>query len=1146
MVIDFSTINYTDEQPVLILQNADGTSLQTLGYAFNLEAELCYNEISTITFDLPAYVDGVKTPKYDDVVGSRIIDMVGWGRFILTDPSRDNDGAKEIKKCKAYSLEHELTYKKMSLEENTYNFWNPAAPDETIMGIIISYLPSWRIGSVDSTLVGKYRTFSEDNVNIYNFIKSTVQQTYGCIFEFDTYERKINVKDASGFTETRPVFLSLENLSKSISIDEDTENIFTVLDVNGADGVTIRSVNPLGTNKIYNLDYYIGIGAIPENIAEKWNEWKVEFEAHQLPYFNLTIENMLKTAAITTEENLLSEMQGEDLAVLENKQAVTIEYLAKLSDKDSELYRKYQQELDKVNADIASKESEISAQREYIDSLKTEKAAIMEEIISINKATAFSNFFSPDELVILDRYFKEDSIEESSFVISAVDTYVDAGVSSTIGNTTYTFTGGNVQKVTTESGKNIYTIRGGNISSNAEASFNANIISASVEFKDDGSFVLSGYLGSGTLNTSGFPSGCISVTGECDSVTSDVIPDGELGDAYLIGTSLSFYIKTGRLYFTKNTTEYEQFSVEWDLYEYGKECLDKLSYPSFSFSVDTGNFFAIDDFELFSNNLALGKKVYLDLDGERPLEPILVKASFRFEEIGYLKLEFGDTYNLSDSAFSLVDLLDKSIAMGKTVDTSRFGYNAFIDSGASTTVKNFMDSALDVSKNNILSSSGIDISWGSGGIRARKKNENGTGFEPEQIAIINNSIVFTDDGWSTANMAIGHFNDTNLGDVWGVIAPNIVGTLLAGNNLVIESQKKDGGISVFRVDADGAVLHNARFDIENGVSHIMLDPTLGFAIGSYPVLTQDEDGNDIWHEDNAKFWVDTEGNIHFKGHLEGATGSFSGTIKGGDINIGNGNFVVDADGNLTAKSGTFSGTISGAKYFDSKGNNMMTNDEKFSSDYLSLYGIEITDGSNTTFSVSADGSIYMNGQVTLSAGSYIDWEGLGADCLSKDPAYKLAQSAASDASNAASAVSSLANGRYKGTFISNDKIISPFIMGAHFYATGEGRLSQPAYYIYDQYDQYKDELGQLKGYISYDRSAPIADSDAATRVLFNTEDGVALKLNAGGNMSLKAARYVYIDALLNLAQGIKIGADSYGSTPPTHEAEVGQLYFVIT
>ena len=74
MVIDFAKIN-VKEQPVLILQNLDDTPIGVLKYAFNVEADLCYNEISTLTFDLPAYVDRKLTENYGRVVGMRIIDI---------------------------------------------------------------------------------------------------------------------------------------------------------------------------------------------------------------------------------------------------------------------------------------------------------------------------------------------------------------------------------------------------------------------------------------------------------------------------------------------------------------------------------------------------------------------------------------------------------------------------------------------------------------------------------------------------------------------------------------------------------------------------------------------------------------------------------------------------------------------------------------------------------------------------------------------------------------------------------------------------------------------------------------------------------------------------------------------------------------
>ena len=63
MVVVFTKVS-VQEQPLLILQNLDDTPIGVLKAAFNVEADLCYNEISTLTFDLPDFTSGKKTANY--------------------------------------------------------------------------------------------------------------------------------------------------------------------------------------------------------------------------------------------------------------------------------------------------------------------------------------------------------------------------------------------------------------------------------------------------------------------------------------------------------------------------------------------------------------------------------------------------------------------------------------------------------------------------------------------------------------------------------------------------------------------------------------------------------------------------------------------------------------------------------------------------------------------------------------------------------------------------------------------------------------------------------------------------------------------------------------------------------------------------
>lgn len=850
MVIDFSSIGTIKEAPTLILRNGNGTPIQPLGYAFNLQADIRYNEISTITFDLPAYVDGIKTPHYDDVIGMRIIDMSGWGQFILMNPVISNDGVREIKSCKAYSLEYELTYKTTYFEEHIYKFYDPVAPNNTVLGMLLADLPLWTVGNVDDELLTKYCSISEESANVYNFIKNTAQKVFNCIFDFDTYHRTVHVRSVNSQLNTAPVYLSLDNLAKEIEVEEDTESIVTVLSVYGGEDVDIRMVNPLGSNKIYNLDYFMNEAHFSQEIVDKWSEWQANYESNQRFFYDTSIERALKSAAILTEEAKLTDIEGGELSALKNERAVYIEFLAQLTDETSNDYKTYQGKLDDVNTKIRIKTQEVENQKTVISSLKQEFDALTDALEDIRDDVSFENFFSPSQMLELQNYFKEDSIEESSFVLSSVDSYEDSDISNEVSDIAFYFTNGKVDEINRGS---LYALSGGGVVCvrHDNEIIRADVIKANVEYNESASTgVLSIFLSEGDI-TSGhgtdhertihFPSGSLSLSGyiknfQCNAVESE-------GDAYATGSALSFNVSSGQMYFTRNTTEYEQYAVEWDLYDYGQEILKSLAYPSYTFKISSGNFFALDEFKAFSTSIKLGERIYLNIKDD-VLEPICVGVSIDFEDLASLSLLFGDKYSASDHAFKLVDLLEQSVSMGRTLDSNKLSYASFIDSGASNKVKDFMEAALDVAKNNVMSSSGQGIAWDETGLHLRKyidaDNPN-DGYENEQIWMMNNTIAFTDDGWQTVKLAIGKIIDNNIaryivssdttrdnsktyyyldddgsykeytGDwgtrptlyektntAYGIAAPYIVGTMIAGQNLVIANRNGD-----FRVDESG-------------------------------------------------------------------------------------------------------------------------------------------------------------------------------------------------------------------------------------------------------------------------------------------------------------------------------------------------------
>lgn len=1048
MTIDFSTISW-DERPTLLLKNLDGTIIAPLSYAHNIELKANYNEISELTWTLPRYVDGVETGAYKEVVGMRIVDLPGVGQFSIINPKVTSKGGMlETKECKAYSLEYELQSKSTSyLIEGTYELYNPVTPKSTALGILLEDYPSWSVGSFDSDLVGKYRTFDNISSSLYETMKDSFEKAYQCVFSFDTYARTINVRAVTSIATTKQVYISHDNLAKQIEIEEDTENIFTALDVNGAEDVDIRSVNPMGTNVIYNLDYFMNTSYFSQSLIDKWNQWKTTYEDYRKPYYDLTVAKVLQESKLVTQNAAIIKLTNE-LNKFTELQSVYVEGAASGGDYSDELAEIKQKIADKVTG-ISNKRDERNATQDVIDAAYAQQLAI-------NRACSWDNFFTNEEIKLLDRYIKKDAIEETSFVYKEYASYVTPDTAKGANSATFRIDGATVAGSHREDGTKVYSITGGELTLNATSadtttiSFtHCEVISASAEVTSDKKYVFTAYLRSGTQDETTFPRASLTIIGIDCTMTSDASTDDDIGGTYIEGATMSSTSNTSDLYFTQNTTEYTKRSVEWDLYEFGQQQLDELAFPSYTFSVDSANFLALEDFELFKNNLELGEKIYLDLDGQ-VLKPICIGVEMSFEDPSQFKLIFGDKYSLKDSAFELVDLLEESVSMGKTVAKNRRSYNSFIESGASSQVRDFMNSALDAARNMVLGGSNEETIMDGSGIRLRKFNETTGDYEPEQVWLKSNLIAFTTDNWSSVKQAFGHMKNGSDVDVWGLIADSIIGKLIAGTNLTIESEKKDGGVAVFKMDANGAVLYNSQFDIANeyeveGTNNkgwIKLQSPLGIVAGvdtsAAPLFGEDASGNGVYNNKGdllkkieginysddttlprASFWADMYGNAFFKGNIYATNGVFSGELRAA---TGSFTGVVKANDFLLDNGGSFKSVLNATK-------------DAITGDYIeSLTADKITAGTIDANKVTIT-NLVVGGNVTMGSNAYINWDHV-QNHSTLDNSIAAAKSAADDAASDANTVAqdlvALAKGKYTKqgtTFISGKNIYSPNIHG---------------------------------------------------------------------------------------------------------------------
>jgi len=992
MIVDFKSISHDFygkiEQPVLMLKTPDGRAITTISNYYGLDTIFRFNDVSEVTFSVPAFYEGIPNNGYEEIHGLRLVEVEPFGDFILVNPEISNEGGKkEIKVCKAYSLEYAFNKKKIDIAAGTYNFYNPIDNTDTIMQIIVDLMPDWSIGEIDRKLIGRWRTFDNIDDNLYSFMMNTLQESFNCLFLFDTFNKKINVMEANRSTYKLPIYLSYNNLIKNVKITELSDEIVTALSGYGSgDDVDIRTVNPNGTNTIYNLDYFISNGDLPDALAAKWVTYDDSLEVYRQIFSNLSV---LETQKINERE-----LANAKRIVLETEyDNLNTTYLTAQTNKD--VNADYDYEIAVLRSSLLAKEVELNIQIKHIEMLDTDIAEIEKKITEITNVCKIESYFTKEEIKILSQYFIHDSIVDDTFVIpeyssailestSNVITEDNFGRIKIVGAETYA---SNIAEVFTtdengvyqaytidpENGESIYNtnnadlfheidlnpeiaqtvadqlndnekrkmyeFRGGifdfayvvydeieGIKTPKNVNLKGDIVNVDFVYNIDnmlnwendsspditklGHYTLSATLRNAEYDGVSYPNMNFLIQG----MIRNNIP--QIDDHFI-----SFEISNAVFYITASNTVYQKQTIIQELYDYINDSLKKLSTPSYEFSVESGNFVFAKEFEPFKNQLELGCTINLALDDNEDniIQPILIEIGLNYDNESSFTITFSNKYRSSGSEFQLADIITNMSHKTQSVARNKGNYQAYKDSKAGSQVSNLTTSAIDVVKNKVINSSNQAIEWNSSGMFFRKKLSDGS-FDGRQIGIINEDIAFTKDGWKTVDIAIGAYNDPdNEIEGYGIIAPNIIGTLIAGENLIIENENKQ-----FKFDKTGAWLYNSSLAfVQDSMPEknypggkLLIDPNYGIAAGNDKLFTLNgteitpsfwdkENDEIIWDEnelvetaDGSMYYVPLNTQFYFDIHTGNAY--FSGTINGKNI-------IAETINGLAIMPGTISG-----------------------------------------------------------------------------------------------------------------------------------------------------------------------------------------------------------------------------------------------
>ncbi|MBE5922094.1 MAG: hypothetical protein E7269_05020 [Lachnospiraceae bacterium] len=263
-------------------------------------------DFSTLSFEVDEYIviDGkqVKSNGYDllDVYLNLYLEDIGY--FQMQYPNVNNDGVKETKSITAYSIDKEFEDKDWvglkintgetdSLEQLAENnvdelgfakefvkFYNPERKDLSLINLVLERIPGWTVldEDIDPLLWDVKLSFSEDNINLYALLTSTIAPKAECIFLFDILHKRIKAVSKHSLDYETNIFIGFRNLANSVDISVDEDTIYTRFNCEGADGLNVRNWN-YNDSRIIDLSYFMHEPYMSTELISKvqaWLDWR--------------------------------------------------------------------------------------------------------------------------------------------------------------------------------------------------------------------------------------------------------------------------------------------------------------------------------------------------------------------------------------------------------------------------------------------------------------------------------------------------------------------------------------------------------------------------------------------------------------------------------------------------------------------------------------------------------------------------------------------------------------------------------------------------------------------------------------------------------------------------------------------------------
>jgi len=557
-----------------------------------------------------------------------------------------------------------------------------------------SAYPAWTIRYIAPSLAGKMRTFEDvdPTLDCLTFLTENLQEAYECIFIFDPSLRMIDVYDQNEFSRETNIQLSVYDFIDTMEITENSDEVFSALNVRASDDTGIGSVNPLGTNIIYNFDYY-----------KPW------------------MSSALRTAIANWEAGLADE----------NPSHHGIGHYLSVN-------KKYYH--------VLTEQSNTQSEIERLELLKQLYQRLRDNIVAESGASQLNKY---NQAIVANG--------GASIPAGAIDRMLGA-VDSQISSVN---SGLATQRATLRT-----------------------LVTQAASYSSE---IAYDNLWNGFTSQSHYFN-----TPELVDELRNFIFEGSYTDEFLT--------------ITEDMTYDEQFEQMEALYRRGVEQLNRVSQPNPEFTVDSESGLFVREFARWSDELETGciiDVLYRRTDTQDEVASLFLSSITVNYDEQTMSLKFAGKLNRSDPKALYKKVLGQ---ISKSANSVNFINNAIapVKEGQFDEMKAEIQGSRDITVQAAFASANEEIVIDGSGLTGKAYDASTGTYDPRQIKITSQNIIFTDDGWSSAKTAIGRmlWRDT---EVYGINGQAIIGDIIIGENVFLKNED-----NTVTFDNTGLTIQNTR------------------------------------------------------------------------------------------------------------------------------------------------------------------------------------------------------------------------------------------------------------------------------------------------------------------------------------------------